>query len=118
MRWKQKHTSLLVIATGFAILFLVFKNYWLLAPVAISVLGFAISPFGEIIHWAWLMLAKVLGYINSRILLFLIFFVILTPIAFLRKLFGKKNLPNNHSINSYFQIRNKRYQASDLQNPW
>ncbi len=118
MRWKQNHTTLVVIAIGFTILFLIFKIYWLLAPVAISVLGFAISPLGQVIHRAWFSFAKMLGYINNRILLFLIFFVILTPIAFLRKLFGKNNPPDKHMHNSYFQNRNQVFQPMDLQNPW
>ena len=119
MKWQAKHTSLVVIAIGFAVLYLVFKNYWLLAPVALSVLGFAISPLSEMIHRGWLMLAKVLAYINSRILLSVIFFLFLTPIALLMRLLGKtqfiKKVPLQQSL---FVTRNHLYNRQDLQNPF
>lgn len=118
MKWQPKHTSLVVIAIGFFLLYLLFNKLWLLAPIILAVLGFVISPFGELIHKGWMILAKVLGYINSRILLFIIFFIILTPVAFLRKLFGKKTIQDKNKVNSYFQNRSQRYQPVDLQNPW
>lgn len=117
MKWQAKHTSLVVIAAGFAIIFLVFKNYWLLAPVAIAAIGFAISPLGEMIHRGWLMLAKVLGYINSRIILSILFFLLLSPLALFRKLFQRKQAPPQ-SMKSFFTTRNHVYTKQDLQTPW
>ena len=90
MKWQAKHTSLLVIAIGFAVFYLLFKIAWMLTPIGVCFIGFIIGPVGDFTHIIWMQLAKVLGYINSRILLFIIFFIILTPVAFLRKLFGKK----------------------------
>lgn len=119
MKWQTKHTSLVVIAIGFAILYLVVKNYWLLAPVAISTIGFAISPLGELIHRGWLMLAKVLGYINSRILLSIIFFLFLTPIALLMRLLGKTQFVKKAEPHqSLFVSRNHLYNRQDLEQPF
>jgi hypothetical protein len=118
MKWHQKHTSLIVIAIGFFLFYLLFNSLWLLAPIILAALGFVISPFGELIHNGWMTMAKVLGYINSRILLFIIFFIILTPVAFLRKLFGKKTIQDKNKVNSYFQNRSQKYRAVDLLNPW
>lgn len=118
MKWKPKHTSLVVIAAGFFLFYLLFNKLWLLGPIILAALGFAIAPLGEHIHQGWMKLAKSLGYINSRILLFIIFFIILTPVAFLRKLFGKKTMQDKNKVNSYFQNRNQQYKAIDLQNPW
>ena len=117
MKWQAKHTSLVVIAVGFAVIFLVFKNYWLLATVAISVIGFVISPLGELIHRGWLMLAKVLGYINSRIILSVLFFLLLSPLALFRKLFQRKQ-ETPQSLKSFFTTRNHVYTKEDLQTPW
>ncbi len=117
MKWQAKHTSLVVIAIGFAVLYSVFKNYWLLTPVAIAAIGFAVSPLGEMIHRCWLMLAKVLGYINSRIILSILFFLLLSPLALFRKLFQRKP-KSPESLKSFFTTRNHVYTKEDLQAPW
>lgn len=118
MKWKSKHRSLLVIVVGFLLFYLAFRKEWMLIPVGLCFIGFFISHLGDYIHIAWMQLAKLLGYINSRILLLLVFFTVLTPIAFLRKFFGKKNDADKNSLNSYFQNRNQVFQALDLRNPW
>lgn len=43
-------------------------------------------------HRGWLAFAKVLGRVNSAIFLFLTFFVVLTPLAFFLRLFGRDEL--------------------------
>ncbi len=43
-------------------------------------------------HRAWLGFAKVLGRINSAIFLFLTFFLVLTPLGFVLRLFGRDEL--------------------------
>ncbi|MBY0476382.1 MAG: hypothetical protein K2Q24_01960 [Chitinophagaceae bacterium] len=118
MKWQKKHSSLIVIAIGFGILYFFFRKEWMLTPIVLCFIGFLIEPVGNFTHIIWMQLAKMLGYINSRILLFIIFFIILTPIAFLRKLFGKKTIQDKNKITSYFQNRIQQYKAVDLQNPW
>ena len=44
---------------------------------------------------AWMKLGYLLGWVNSRIILGIIFFVILLPIAILMRLFGYDPLKNN-----------------------
>jgi hypothetical protein len=63
-------------------------------------------------------LGHVLGLINSKILLSLVFFLVLTPIAFLAKLRGKNslNLKRNTSSDSYYSTRNYEYKKEDLEN--
>ena len=55
----------------------------------------------------WMFLGHILGWINSRIILSLIFFIVLIPIAFIMRLFGydpmrKKTINGN----SYRELRN------------
>ena len=117
MKWKAKHTSLLVIAIGFAIFYLLFKRAWMLTPIGVCVIGFIIGPVGDFTHIVWMQLAKVLGYINSRVLLFLLFFLILTPLAFMQKLFQSKS-KKALSPESCFTARNHLFVKSDLIKPW
>ena len=43
-------------------------------------------------HRAWLALARVLGRVNSAIFLFLTFFLVLTPLGVVLRLFGRDEL--------------------------
>jgi hypothetical protein len=43
-------------------------------------------------HRAWLAFARVLGRVNSAIFLFLTFFLVLTPLGFVLRLFGRDEL--------------------------
>ena len=43
-------------------------------------------------HRAWLAFAKFLGRVNSAVFLFLTFFLVLTPLAFFLRLFGRDEL--------------------------
>jgi uncharacterized membrane protein len=119
MKWKAKHNSLLVIAIGFATFYFLFKKEWMLTPIGISFIGLIIGSIGDFIHIIWTQLAKLLGYINSRILLSVIFFIILTPIALLMRLFGKtqfvKKSPPSQSL---FVTRNHLFSRQDLVQPF
>lgn len=57
----------------------------ILALIAIPVL----RPF----HKLWMMLALLMGFVMSRVILTLLYYVVLTPIGLLAKLVGKKFMP-------------------------
>ncbi len=118
MKWQPKHSSLVVIAIGFGVLYFNFHKLWMLVPVGVSLIGFFINPIGEIVHKGWMLIAKVLGFINSRILLTLLFYVLLTPLALVFRLFNKARLKHTLKNNTSFVIRNHQYTIQDLRNPW
>ena len=43
-------------------------------------------------HRAWLVVARALGRVNSAVFLFLTFFLVLTPLGFVLRLFGRDEL--------------------------
>jgi hypothetical protein len=57
----------------------------ILAIVAIPVL----RPF----HKLWMMLALLMGFVMSRVILSLLYYLILTPIGLIAKIVGKKFMP-------------------------
>ena len=119
-RAKQLET-ILVIAAGMIVFHFLFKRVeFLYVALGAAVLGLAIPIAAKYIHLGWMGLAKVLGFINSHILLGVIFFFILTPIALLRNLVSRKdNLQlRKQEGESYFVERNHTYEAADLENPW
>ena len=44
-------------------------------------------------HRLWMMLALAMGFVMSRVILTLLYYLVLTPIGFLAKLVGKKFMP-------------------------
>lgn len=117
---EQNLRTLVVLAAGMLVLFFIFHKPWL-SWIALTVL--LVAAFSDWLSaklaWAWLKLAEVLGKINSRILLSLVFFVFLFPLAMLRRLFVKNALDlKRPSSNSLYKERNHTYSAQDLANPW
>lgn len=71
------------------------------------------------IEWAWLKLALGLGWVNSRILLTVIYFVFLLPIAWLSRLFTKDPLQlQRKKYSSLYHSRDHQYKKEDLENIW
>lgn len=121
MKQENNSKTILVIVIGFALLSLLFKNTYLFYfSIGIGVLSLISSTIESGIIWVWFKIAEVLGWINTRIILSLVFFVFLTPIALLKKLLSFKKDPlklkNTHS--STYVERSHTYAAKDLDNIW
>ena len=56
------------------------------------------------IYWLWMKLAHLLGWVNTRLLLGIIFFVIITPMAVVMKVFGRDALNRkiDKNVDSYW----------------
>ncbi|MBL7962966.1 MAG: hypothetical protein JNM31_03890 [Flavobacteriales bacterium] len=113
-------TTMLAITTGFVVLFLIFKLKWMLTVAAVAgLIGLFVPALAALVEKGWLKLAAALGWLNGRILLGLVFFVILTPIALLRKLFGgSKALALQRSTGTHWSVRDHTYAPADLEKPW
>ena len=64
------------------------------------------------IRRGWMAFAAVLGWVNSRIILSVLFFGVLTPISLLRRLFGADPLQMRWSpgaTQSYWRLRDEPY---------
>jgi hypothetical protein len=122
MSEADKSKAQLVIVTGLVVIHFIFNfqhPYLLYAAAAIGIVSIAIPVVGDLIVKGWYKLAEILGAINGRILLSIIFFVILFPIAVLSRI-GKKNPLSlkKESQTSAFTERNHRYTAKDLDQVW
>ena len=62
------------------------------------------------INKAWMTLAIILGWFMSRVILTILFYLIVTPIGFLLKIFGKDllKLKSDSSLSSYWDEREKK----------
>jgi hypothetical protein len=119
---KEKYIdTLLMLMLAMAVLYWRAGKMWLLPVMIIAGLGgLSNRAMGEFIHTWWMKLAEYLGAIMSRVLLSVIFYIILLPVALLSKLFSKKDLLNlkKGNASSCYVTRNHVYEAADMEHPW
>ncbi len=120
MKPQDRFKTILVIVTGLLALAWIFEIPLLVKiALGIGVISVFIPAGAQAIEWAWLKLALALGYINSRILLTIIYFVFLLPIAWISRLFTKDPLAlKKNMTSSLFITRNHLYTGKDLENIW
>jgi len=122
MSSKKEIQTILVIIIGFLILYAVFRwqGFWIMALI-IGIPGLLIPSIRSYIVKGWFRLAKMLGFINARIILSIIYFVLLCPLAFVSRLFSKDKFQfkkKKSAQDSYYTVREQEYNAEDFKNPW
>lgn len=117
-RIKQFET-LLAIAGGFTVLYLINGHEWFLyVVVGVVFLGYLFPFIGNLITLIWTKFTEVFTWVNSKIILSVIFFVFLVPFGLLYKLMTKNPLQLKKKSTSYFTERNHKYEPKDLKNVW
>jgi len=119
MKWLPRHSSLSVILIACILLYYFLSYEAFLISAGLVLLGFIQKTLGEWIHLSWMYLARMLGRINSAILLFLLYFLILTPAAWIARMLGKINMRKDFKKQqTSFVNRNHRYSEEDLKFLW
>ncbi|MBI1226129.1 MAG: hypothetical protein GC192_12915 [Bacteroidetes bacterium] len=110
----------LVIATGLLVIYLLHPVQELvLAAIAMGVVGAFIPSLAKWVDWGWYKLSEGMGWVMSRVMLSLVFFVFLFPVALLSRVFGKKDsLQLRKKSGSYWTDRNHVYEGKDMENVW
>jgi len=125
MEKTNKYLVILVIVTGFTGLHFLFgdsthlkPNVFLFVALSIGVISIISSYVAEKIVWVWDGIALILGTINSKILLSVIFYLFLVPIALISRIFKKKDdlMLKKKPKGSYYKERNHTYLNKDLEN--
>lgn len=86
-------------------------RWWLVVVAAVLVLPALIYPKSLFwIHKGWMALGHILGWINTRIILGIVFYLIVTPIGFIRHLLGKDPMGRQlrPELDSYRVVRKPR----------
>ncbi len=109
--------TVLTISVGFGLLFLLFKVDWLLyTSLIIGGIGITSTWLSEKIDFLWMKLSWLLSLIVPNIVLTIIFFVVLFPIAMLSRLFGKKDtLLRKNKLDSLFIGVQNRYEPKNFE---
>jgi hypothetical protein len=115
----NKYLVILIIVAGLTGLRYLFKIEILLhIALGIAAVSIISSYAAEKIVWVWDKIALILGTINSKILLTVIFYLFLVPIAVISGLFKRKDdlMLKKKPDGSYYKERAHLYQAEDLEN--
>lgn len=119
MKKDQSKTTVLVICMGFLLIYLKFHWKWsIITSLIVGIIGI-VSPFlSRLIDKWWMKLAEVLGRIFPNILLTIVFFVFLLPVALASRLFSKDPLMLRNNQKSYFIDVNKSMDKKSFENIW
>jgi len=71
------------------------------------ILGFVAPNILRPVYWVWVIFGIILGWFVTRILLSIIFYLILTPIGLISRMFGKQflMLKNSEKKKSYWNMK-------------
>ena len=114
---SNPYKTVLTIVIGFGIVFLITQNkYFLYVALGIGLLGLISSFIAKQIEKLWSLLTKVLSYIVPNILLSIVFYLFLFPIALLSRLFGKKDpLKLKKSTGSTFVVDERGFEKASFE---
>lgn len=127
MKGTSKRISRVQVVETFAVFALVsllpavFSQRQKLTILTLALLFVALfmKPLAEVVAGWWLKLSRVLSDLNNRIILTIIFYLVLTPIARIYRLFNKDTLNlDRNEPGSFYAERNHTYDKSDLQKMW
>jgi hypothetical protein len=124
MKKEKTIETMLVITVGMLVLYFVFREkvwgeYFLTVSLIMGLIGVFSNFLSEQVAWVWGKIAHVLGTFNSYVLLSIVFFTILTPVAFLYRLTRKDTLKlKAQKLGTVYEERNHLYVAKDLENVW
>ena len=119
MKKDTSKSTILVISMGFLVLHLAFFWQWaVVVSLIVGVIGIVSSYLSNKIEWAWMQLAQLLGYIVPNILLSIVFFLFLTPISILFRLFNKDILMLSNEYDSYFIDIDKEIDNKNFKKVW
>ena len=119
MNKYKKIVTIIAILAWFAIIFFITKKNLILYFASLVIILSIIS--GKVLNlviYSWGKFGDLLGFINSKIILFILFYFILTPYAFVLKLFNKKvSILTKNDLTS-FSDKEYTYSDKDFKNMW
>jgi hypothetical protein len=116
----DRFKTILVIVTGLLTLAWIFYSP-LLAKIALATaaVSLVIPTAAKWIELGWLKLATGLGRLNSRIILSIVYFFCLMPIAWISRMFTRDPLVLKRDRRSTLYVtRDHLYTKKDLENIW
>jgi hypothetical protein len=97
-----------------------YYSYFLMLSTAFLLLGLTVPILLKPIHKVWMTLAVLLGWLMTRVILGVLFYLVVTPIGLLLRLLGKDVLDlksNRNAVDSYWIPRNiSKFETKNYEN--
>jgi len=122
---SRKHTSELetlgVLSVFFLILNLVtHRQAFVYAALSLLLVALFVKPLAKVISCAWMKFAEVIGTFNSKLILSLVYYLFLTPLALMYRAFSKNplSIKPGREAESLFVARDHVYSKADFEKMW
>ena len=119
MNREKAFETIIVLALASLIISLWLQVDWLLFVAMAFLVICIVSKWASMaIAKVWLGFSHYLGVVMNFVLMFIIFYFILIPLAGLQRLFGNNQIRRKTNGTTFFHSRNHRYSGKDIDNPW
>lgn len=116
---NKEYSTILVLVLAFVGVYIYSDQIMLLyLAVGMGLISLLIPWIAKNIHFLWMKLSVLLGSVSAIVILTLIYFLIVVPLAFIAKLTGKKFIILHRKGNSYFKSRNFLYDKESIEDVW
>jgi len=119
MQPESSKSTILIISMGFLALYFIYSWRWLvIASFLVGVAGI-LSPFlSRKIEWGWIKIGQAFGYVVPNVVLSIVFFIFLFPLALLSRRFQKDPLLLSRKYDSYFLTPDKKIDKKSFEKTW
>jgi hypothetical protein len=120
MEKDKSITTTLTISMGFLVVYFLTQNsFFIKLSLLIGILSLISSQLAKNIELLWMKLTWILSKIVPNLVLSLLFFLFITPIAIASRIFTKKDpLKLKDKANSLFEDYNKKIDSSFFKKTW
>ena len=119
MNREKAFETIIVLALASLIVSIWLNVEWLVyVTMAFLIIGVVSKSTAMAIAKIWLGFSRYLGVVMNFVLMFVIFYLILIPLALLQRMFGRNQISRKNNENTHFHLRNHRYSSKDIDNPW
>jgi len=123
---SRQHSSdietLAVLSAFFLILNVItHRPVFVYAALSLLLVALFVKPLAKALSRAWMKFAEVIGTFNSKLILSLVFFLFLTPLALLYRIFNKNPLSlakPGRETGTLFVTRDHVYSKDDFEKMW
>jgi L-cystine uptake protein TcyP (sodium:dicarboxylate symporter family) len=119
MSEKKSLETIIVLALAASVAYVWLEIEWLIyVSMGLMAIALISKKLTEWIGIIWFSVSHYLGLVMNYVIMFIIYFLFLCPLAFLQRLMNKNQMRKDRKTDSYFQKRNHVYSEKDIDHPW
>lgn len=111
--------ALLVINAAMVLLYLIYKQDWFLyLALLLGIISILSLSLSKLIARGWYKLGEWMGWFVSKVILLLLYYLLLVPVALMNRIFQPDKLRLKANKQSFWVERNHGYTPDDFKNSW